>query len=146
MASPNKTRNPHNTAHTPGGSSSGSCAAVAAGMARLAFGTQTSGSVIRPASYCGVVGFKPTFGLLNRTGMKPLCDNLDTLGIITRDVRDAAWCAAAVAQQPRLAIEAVPTRPTIGASRLASCSRADGGCARQSRCYRQSDRRAGLVR
>jgi Asp-tRNA(Asn)/Glu-tRNA(Gln) amidotransferase A subunit family amidase len=63
MASPNKTRNPHNPAHTPGGSSSGSCAAVAAGMVPLAFGTQTSGSVIRPASFCGVTALKPTFGL-----------------------------------------------------------------------------------
>lgn len=125
MASPNKTRNPHNTAHTPGGSSSGSCAAVAAGTARLAFGTQTSGSVIRPASYCGVVGFKPTFGLLNRTGVKVLCDNLDTLGIITRDVRDAAWCAAAVAQQPQLALDEVPSRPTIGVFRTSRWDQAE---------------------
>lgn len=125
MASPNKTRNPHNIAHTPGGSSSGSCAAVAAGMARLAFGTQTSGSVVRPASYCGVVGFKPTFGLLNRTGVKVLCDNLDTLGIITRDVRDAAWCAAAVAQNPALAVTEVPTHPTIGVFRTSRWDQAD---------------------
>ena len=67
---PAKTRNPQNTAHTPGGSSSGSAAAVAAGMVRIAFGTQTAGSVIRPAAFCGVVGFKPSFGLVPRAGVK----------------------------------------------------------------------------
>ena len=66
---PGKTRNPYNPAHTPGGSSSGSAAAVAAGMVPLALGTQTNGSVIRPASFCGVVGFKPSFGLISRAGM-----------------------------------------------------------------------------
>src|SRR5262245_5416423 len=66
---PGKTRNPHNPAHTPGGSSSGSAAAVAAGMVPLALGSQTTGSTIRPASYCGVVGFKPTHGLIPRSGM-----------------------------------------------------------------------------
>src|SRR5690606_31347757 len=66
---PNKTRNPHNLEHTPGGSSSGSAAAVADGMVPLAIGTQTNGSVIRPASYCGVYGFKPSHGLIPRTGV-----------------------------------------------------------------------------
>src|SRR5436190_19293974 len=69
-----KTANPHNPAHTPGGSSSGSAAAVAAGMVPLAFGTQTAGSIIRPAAYCGVVGFKPSFGVIPRAGVKPLAD------------------------------------------------------------------------
>lgn len=103
MSSPNQTRNPHNPAHTPGGSSSGSCAAVAAGMVQVAFGTQTAGSIVRPASYCGVVGYKPSFGTLNRAGVKPLSDSLDHLGLITRDVRDAAFAVAALAEKPELA-------------------------------------------
>ncbi|WP_413203412.1 amidase [Rhodospirillum sp. A1_3_36] len=103
MASPGPTRNPWNPAHTPGGSSSGSCAAVAAGMALAGYGTQTAGSVIRPAAYCGVVGYKPSFGLLDRTAIKVLSDSLDTLGLITRDARDAAWLAAVLSGRPGLA-------------------------------------------
>ncbi|MDR6951371.1 amidase [Ancylobacter sp. 3268] len=103
MSSPGKTRNPHHPDHTPGGSSSGSCAAVAAGMVQVAFGTQTAGSILRPASYCGVVGYKPSFGTLNRAGVKALSDSLDHLGVITRDVRDAAFVTAALAGRPALA-------------------------------------------
>lgn len=114
MASPNKTRNPHNPAHTPGGSSSGSCAAVAAGMVPLAFGTQTSGSVIRPASFCGVTAFKPTFGLINTVGIKVLCHSLDTLGVIARNIGDAAACAAALAGRAELAELDAPRRPRLG--------------------------------
>ena len=94
---PAKTRNPQNLEHTPGGSSSGSAAAVAAGMVRLAFGTQTAGSIIRPAAYCGVVGFKPTFGLVPRNGVKLQSETLDTVGVFTRTVDDAAqWYAAMI--------------------------------------------------
>jgi Asp-tRNA(Asn)/Glu-tRNA(Gln) amidotransferase A subunit family amidase len=93
---PNQTRNPHNLAHTPGGSSSGSAAAVADGMVPLALGTQTAGSLMRPAAYCGVVGFKPSFGGINRAGAKPLSDTLDTVGTIARNVPDAALFAAAL--------------------------------------------------
>ena len=93
---PNQTRNPHNTAHTPGGSSSGSAAAVADGMVPLALGTQTAGSLIRPAAYCGVVAFKPSFGGINRAGAKPLSDTLDTVGTLARNVPDAALFAAAL--------------------------------------------------
>lgn len=114
MASPNKTRNPYNPAHTPGGSSSGSCAAVAAGMVPLAFGTQTSGSVIRPASFCGVTAFKPTFGLINTVGIKVLCHSLDTLGVIARNIGDAAACAAALAGRAELAELDAPRRPRLG--------------------------------
>lgn len=103
LKSPGKTRNPHNLEHTPGGSSSGSCAAVAAGMVQVAFGTQTAGSILRPSSYCGVVGYKPSFGTLNRAGVKPLSDSLDHIGLVTRDVRDAAFAAAALAEKPALA-------------------------------------------
>ncbi len=88
MRHPNKTRNPLNLAHTPGGSSSGSAAGVADGMIPLALGTQTGGSVLRPASYCGVVGFKPSFGVINRAGVKPNGESLDTVGLIARGVTD----------------------------------------------------------
>ncbi len=83
------TRNPWNTAHTPGGSSSGSAAATAAGMCDVALGTQTGGSVTRPASYCGVVGVKPTYDLLSREGVYPLSWTLDHAGLFTRCVSDA---------------------------------------------------------
>jgi Asp-tRNA(Asn)/Glu-tRNA(Gln) amidotransferase A subunit family amidase len=85
-----KTRNPHNAAHTPGGSSSGSAAAVAAGMVPLAVGSQTGGSVIRPASYCGVYGVKPTHGLIPRHGMWRLSRWLDHVGLFARSLDDLA--------------------------------------------------------
>jgi len=85
---PSPTRNPRNPAHTPGGSSSGSAAAVAAGMVPFALGSQTQGSVLRPASYCGVVGFKPTFGLLPLEGVMPFAPSLDTAGLFTQDADD----------------------------------------------------------
>lgn len=87
---PGKTRNPHNTARTPGGSSSGSAAAVAAGMVPIALGSQTNGSVIRPAAYCGVYGFKPTHGLVPRSGILKLSRTLDHVGIFARSVEDIA--------------------------------------------------------
>ena len=93
---PGKTANPHDPAHTPGGSSSGSAAAVADFMVPLAFGTQTAGSIVRPASYCGIVGYKPTHGTLPRAGIKPLSDSLDTLGALTRTVADAALLVSAL--------------------------------------------------
>ncbi|MGH8686565.1 MAG: amidase [Burkholderiales bacterium] len=91
--SPGKTRNPHDLERTPGGSSSGSAAAVATGMAPLALGTQTNGSVIRPASYCGVVGYKPTHGLIPRSGILRLSRVLDHVGVFARTVPDAALIA-----------------------------------------------------
>jgi len=87
---PGKTRNPHNPAHTPGGSSSGSAAAVAAGMVPLAIGTQTNGSVIRPAAFCGVHGFKPTFGMIPRSGIMKLSRALDHVGVFARGLEDVA--------------------------------------------------------
>jgi Asp-tRNA(Asn)/Glu-tRNA(Gln) amidotransferase A subunit family amidase len=90
---PGKTRNPHNPEHTPGGSSSGSAAAVAAEMIPLAIGSQTNGSVIRPAAYCGVVGYKPTFGLISRTGALRQSRHLDHVGVFGRSVEDAALLA-----------------------------------------------------
>jgi amidase len=88
---PADTRNPLRLAHTPGGSSSGSAAAVADGMVPVALGSQTTGSIIRPAAYCGIVGYKPTFGLLPSAGMKTLSPSQDTAGVLTRTVADAAF-------------------------------------------------------
>jgi Asp-tRNA(Asn)/Glu-tRNA(Gln) amidotransferase A subunit family amidase len=87
---PRGTSNPHHREHTPGGSSSGSAAAVAAGMVPLAIGTQTNGSVIRPASFCGIVGFKPSFGLIPRAGVLPQAPPLDTVGVFARSIGDVA--------------------------------------------------------
>jgi amidase len=108
---PGKTANPRNPAHTPGGSSSGSAAAVGDGMAPLAFGTQTAGSVIRPAAYCGCVGYKPSFGLINRAGVKPLADSLDTIGVLARTVEDAAFFAGVLSERLALRHLAVPSEP-----------------------------------
>lgn len=88
--SPGVTRNPWNPAHTPGGSSSGSAAAVAAGFVPAALGTQTNGSVIRPAAFCGVVGFKPSSGMISRAGVLLFSPTLDHVGVFARDVDDAA--------------------------------------------------------
>ena len=90
---PGKTRNPHNSEHTPGGSSSGSAAAVSAAMVPLAVGTQTNGSVIRPASYCGVYGFKPSFARISRHGVLTQSPPLDTIGMFARSLDDLALIA-----------------------------------------------------
>ena len=94
---PGKTHNPHDPAHTPGGSSSGSAAAVAAGMVPLAIGTQTNGSVIRPASFCGVFGFKPSAGLIPRSGVLTQSPALDQIGVFGRSVADVALLAQVLA-------------------------------------------------
>jgi Asp-tRNA(Asn)/Glu-tRNA(Gln) amidotransferase A subunit family amidase len=99
---PGKTRNPWRATHTPGGSSSGSAAAVAAGCVPLALGTQTNGSVIRPAAFCGVVGFKPSFGLLPYAGTLQFSETLDQPGTFTRTVADAALAAAALGESEAL--------------------------------------------
>ena len=93
---PTATRNPNAPGRTPGGSSAGSAAAVAAGLVPLALGTQTGGSIIRPASYCGVIGYKPSFGWLPTAGLKCFSWSLDTVGLFARDVADVAWFAQAL--------------------------------------------------
>ena len=93
---PGPTANPHNPAHTPGGSSSGSAAGVAAGYFPFAYGTQTAGSVIRPAAYCGIVGYKPSYGTIERHGMKLMSFSLDTVGVLARTVADCALLVGAV--------------------------------------------------
>lgn len=90
---PGATTNPLASAHTPGGSSSGSAAAVADDMVPIALGTQTGGSIIRPAAFCGVIGFKPSFGTISRAGLKLAAESLDTIGLLARDLDDIelAW-------------------------------------------------------
>lgn len=110
-AFPGKTRNPRNPAHTPGGSSSGSAAAVADGMVPVALGSQTAGSVIRPAAYCGVVGYKGTYGWTDLTGVYPLAPSFDTLGLFTRRVADLAPVRAVLARGARASVTArMPAR------------------------------------
>ena len=100
MRHPGKTRNPANPAHTPGGSSQGSAAGVADRQTPLAIGTQTAGSVIRPASYCGAVGFKPSLGVVPRGGVRAISETLDTIGAMARTVADAGAFAEAMAGLP----------------------------------------------
>jgi Asp-tRNA(Asn)/Glu-tRNA(Gln) amidotransferase A subunit family amidase len=118
---PNKTRNPHNLEHTPGGSSSGSAAAVADGMVPLAIGTQTNGSVIRPASFCGVYGFKPSHGLIPRTGVLVQSPPLDTVGVMAANLQDLALLA-----EPLMAFDAKDSasRPCARPNLLDSLSEA----------------------
>ena len=122
---PGKTRNPHDPAHTPGGSSSGSAAAVADFMVPLAIGTQTGGSVIRPASYCGVVGYKPSFGTIPRSGVKLLAESLDTIGTMARSVPDAAAFAAVLAGWPAGAVAKPDRAPRLGFCRSPAWSEAE---------------------
>jgi Asp-tRNA(Asn)/Glu-tRNA(Gln) amidotransferase A subunit family amidase len=110
---PGQTRNPHNLAHTPGGSSSGSAAAVAAGFVPLAFGSQTGGSVIRPASFCGVAGFKPSYPLLPTAGMKCVSWSLDTAGLFAAGVADVAFAAAALTDRDLRVDRRPPATPRI---------------------------------
>jgi Asp-tRNA(Asn)/Glu-tRNA(Gln) amidotransferase A subunit family amidase len=111
---PTATLNPRNHAHTPGGSSSGSAAAVAAGMIPLALGTQTGGSVIRPASFCGVAAIKPSYRLLPTIGVKCFSWTLDTVGLFAAGVEDLARGLAAMTERPELAAGAMPVALRIG--------------------------------
>ncbi len=111
---PNKTRNPHNLEHTPGGSSSGSAAAVACGMVPMALGTQTGGSVIRPASFCGIYGIKPTLGLISRTGVTMQSHTLDTIGVYGRSLDDLALGVDAIgAYDPADDVSFARPRPSL---------------------------------
>jgi amidase len=114
---PGPTVNPHNPEHTPGGSSSGSAAAVADFQVPAALGTQTGGSVIRPSAYCGVVGYKPTFGEFSRSGIKLQCHNLDTLGIICRRVADLPPLRATLLGAEPHRIDRDTAAPRIGICR-----------------------------
>ncbi|MBP0462947.1 amidase [Roseomonas sp. PWR1] len=139
---PGPTANPRNLKHTPGGSSSGSAAGVAAGFFPLAFGTQTAGSIVRPAAYCGVVGFKPSYGTLHRAGMKVMSESLDTIGVMARSVADCALAmsamtgidhgnpAAKAPRAPRLALVMGPTADQAAPETLALMERVAEACRR----------------
>ena len=143
---PGKTANPRNPGHTPGGSSSGSAAAVADGMVPLAFGTQTAGSVIRPGAYCGCVAYKPSFGLINRAGIKPLSDSLDTVGVFARSVEDAAFFAGVLAERPALRHLAPPqTTPRFGLYRTPMWDQAEPATAAALDAARSALERADAV-
>jgi amidase len=116
---PGPTTNPHNPAHTPGGSSSGSGAAVADFMVPAAFGTQTGGSILRPAAYCGVIGYKPTYNAINRAGLKFAAESLDTIGLIARTLEDIELLTAVLLGTPPQAPSALGSAPRIGLCRTA---------------------------
>jgi amidase len=107
---PGPTVNPHDAARTPGGSSSGSAAAVAAGFVSFALGTQTAGSTIRPASYCGVTGFKPSYGLLHLDGVQAISTTCDHLGVFARSPRDAWYLVSALTGKAEIAEPRAPRR------------------------------------
>ena len=111
---PGPTRNPHDTNHTPGGSSSGSAAAVAAGLCPLALGTQTIGSIIRPASFCGIVGFKSSYGRVSADGVIPLSKSVDHVGFFTQDVAGAEIAANVLCEGWQTIPREMTDQPTIG--------------------------------
>ena len=128
---PGPTSNPHDSTRTPGGSSSGSAAAVADGMVPLALGTQTAGSVTRPASYCGIVGFKPSWGWTSLAGIKPFAPSLDTLGLFARDIDDTERLRAVLSRDVYRPLERVHRRLRIGVCRTEHWDRAEP-CAREA--------------
>jgi Asp-tRNA(Asn)/Glu-tRNA(Gln) amidotransferase A subunit family amidase len=143
---PGKTRNPWNPTHTPGGSSSGSAAAVAAGFVPAALGTQTNGSVIRPAAFCGVVGFKPTQGLIPIEGALTFSHTLDQPGLFTRHVEDAAWLAAALSGEGAKlspSIDACSTPPRLAAVKTPVWDQAGDDARRNFQENIQTLRKAG---
>ena len=121
---PRETRNPLDLSRTPGGSSSGSAAAVADFMVPLSFGTQTAGSLIRPASYCGIVGYKPTFNAIARAGVKPGADSLDTIGVYGRSVEDVAFFGAELTNRSDLESR-IDRAPRIGMCRTSEWDRVE---------------------
>ena len=122
---PGATVHPHNPAHTPGGSSSGSAAGVADFQVPLGFGTQTGGSTIRPSAFCGVVGYKPSFGEFSRVGIKLQCQNLDTLGLICRSLDDIALFRAALVDMPHREVDRGTAAPRVAICRTPQWEIAD---------------------
>lgn len=127
---PGPTRNPHDTDHTPGGSSSGSAAAVAAGMTPLALGSQTVGSIIRPASFCGIVGVKPTYGRIPIGGVLPLSPSADHVGYFTQDVSGARHAASVLYDEWAYSNIAIDDRPILGVPNTAYLSQASASTSR----------------
>jgi len=122
---PGKTRNPHDPARTPGGSSSGSAAAVADFMVPLALGTQTGGSVIRPAAYCGAFAVKPSFGSINRQGTKFVAESLDTIGVFGRSAEDLALALEVLSGRPAPDFASFTGKPRVGLCRTPRWQDAD---------------------
>lgn len=151
---PGGTRNPHDPGRTPGGSSSGSAAAVAARLVPAALGSQTAGSIIRPASFCGVVGFKPTFGVVPLDGVSPFAPSLDTFGLFVRDVEavpllleavGVAASAAPLARPPRIALCRTEQWPLADASTRAIVERAAEALARAGAAVEELDLGPGFA-
>ncbi|GIF51829.1 Asp-tRNA(Asn)/Glu-tRNA(Gln) amidotransferase A subunit family amidase [Asanoa ferruginea] len=140
---PGPTVNPHDPAHTPGGSSSGSAAAVAAGMVPVALGSQTLGSVIRPAAFCGVVGFRPTHGRVPMDGMVPHSPSLDTVGWFTADVASAARIAAIIC--PTWTADKKDRPPVLGVPAPAYLAQADTAAQAAFQEHLDTLRRAGFA-
>ncbi len=128
---PGPTRNPHNLEHTPGGSSQGSAASVSDFMVPLSLGTQTAGSVIRPASFCGVVGYKPTYNWIERSGLKLASQSLDTIGIMGRSVPDVWLVAGALVRPGAASVVGLAEPPRIGVCRTHVWDRAESGAQAQ---------------
>jgi Asp-tRNA(Asn)/Glu-tRNA(Gln) amidotransferase A subunit family amidase len=122
---PAHTRNPHNREHAPGGSSSGSAAAVGAGMLPIALGTQTGGSTIRPAAFCGIAGFKPSYKMVPTIGMKCFSWTLDTVGVFAASVADVAFATAAITDRDLRVDRSEPTAPRIALVRTHSWDKAE---------------------
>ena len=141
------TRNPRNPEYSPGGSSSGSAAAVADGMVPLALGTQTAGSTIRPATYCGIVGYKPSFGLVTRAGIKSTSESLDTVGGFARSVGDMGVLAASLLGDSGMLRTEASTPPRIGFLRTPFWNRvsADSRAAIEAAVHRLSAAGAQLT-
>ena len=142
---PGPTTNPHNAAHTPGGSSSGSAAAVADGMIPVALGTQTGGSVHRPASYCGIIGFKPTQCTINRAGVKPAAEFFDTIGILARDLADVDLFFSVLTNGTARRAAAPHAPKRIGLCRTPLWSRAQPETVAAVETYAEALRAAGVA-
>jgi amidase len=143
---PGPTANPRDLAHTPGGSSSGSAAAVADFMVPVAFGTQTGGSIIRPASYCGVIGYKPSINTINPAGVKPLAGSFDTVGLFARSVDDCAVVVGVIKGDDRGAAPLAAVRPArVGLWRTPAWHHAEPATVRAVETAAQQLARHGVI-
>ena len=142
---PGKTRNPHHLLHTPGGSSSGSAAAVADCMVPLAFGSQTAASVIRPAAFCGVLGYKASHGEFSLSGIRPFAESLDSLGMLARSVEDLALLRAVLLGKPATALAALRVPPKLGLCRTGQWVLADAHTQAAVEAFATRCRQAGAV-
>src|SRR5260370_1195850 len=145
LTAPALARDPHTTARQPGGPSSGSAAGVADRMIPLGFGTQTAGSIIRPASFCGVVGYKPSFGTIAIAGTKALAESFDTIGGFGTSIADVALFVATLAGRPSLMPGEPHPKPRIGFFRTAQWAKAEPACQRTLETTAQTLSRAGAL-